>query len=53
MQKEKELLEKDILYEHVSKLTDRIHTEAANGNQEALLLAKRVRRALHVLHAGL
>ncbi|XP_063998613.1 coiled-coil domain-containing protein 146 isoform X3 [Pogoniulus pusillus] len=41
VQKEKELLEKDILYEHISKLTDRIRTEAANGNQEALHLAKR------------
>ncbi|NXG49339.1 CC146 protein, partial [Psilopogon haemacephalus] len=41
VQKEKELLEKDTLYEHVSKLTDRIHAVAANGNQEALLLAKR------------
>ncbi|XP_054034492.1 coiled-coil domain-containing protein 146 [Dryobates pubescens] len=41
LQKEKLLLEKDILYEHVSRLTDGIRTMAANRNQKALLLAKR------------
>ncbi|NXN08513.1 CC146 protein, partial [Indicator maculatus] len=41
VQKEKLLLEKDILYEHVSRLTDRTRATAANRNQEALLLAKR------------
>ncbi|XP_068023450.1 coiled-coil domain-containing protein 146 isoform X4 [Melanerpes formicivorus] len=41
LQKEKLLLEKDILYEHISRLTDGIRAMAANRNQKALLLAKR------------
>lgn len=53
MQKEEKLLETDLLYEHISRLTDRIRTAAENRKQDTLLLAKRVRRALHALLAGL
>ncbi|NXY68027.1 CC146 protein, partial [Glareola pratincola] len=41
VQKEEKLLETDFLYEHVSRLTDRIRTTAENGKQDTLLLAKR------------
>ncbi|NWU95922.1 CC146 protein, partial [Upupa epops] len=41
MQKEKKLMETDFLYKHVCSLTHRIHAEAENGRQDALLLAKR------------
>lgn len=53
VQKEEKLLEADFLYEHVSRLTDRIRATAESGKQDTLLLAKRVRRALHALPAGL
>lgn len=53
VQKEEKLLEMDLLYEHISQLTDRIRATAENGKQDTLLLAKRVRRALHALLAGL
>ncbi|XP_059673141.1 coiled-coil domain-containing protein 146 [Gavia stellata] len=41
VQKEAKLLETDFLYEHVSRLTDRIRATAENGKQETLLLATR------------
>ncbi|NXF67150.1 CC146 protein, partial [Ciccaba nigrolineata] len=41
VQKEKKLLETDFLYEHVSRLTDRMRVAAENGKQDTLLLAKR------------
>ncbi|NWX78288.1 CC146 protein, partial [Alca torda] len=41
VQKEEKLLETDFLYEHVSRLTDRIRATAENGKQDTLLLAKR------------
>uniref|UniRef100_A0A8C8AD16 Coiled-coil domain-containing protein 146 n=2 Tax=Otus sunia TaxID=257818 RepID=A0A8C8AD16_9STRI len=41
VQKEKKLLETDFLYEHVSRLTDRLRVAAENGKQDTLLLAKR------------
>lgn len=53
VQKEEKLLETDIVYEQVSQLTDRIRAMAEDGKQDTLLLAKRVRRALHILLAGL
>lgn len=52
VQKEEKLLETDFLYEHVSRLTDRMRATAENGKQDTLLLAKRVRRALHALLAS-
>ncbi|KAM9388460.1 LOW QUALITY PROTEIN: coiled-coil domain-containing protein 146 [Phaethornis superciliosus] len=42
LKKEEKLLETDFLYEHVSRLTDRIHAMAENGKQDTLLLAKRI-----------
>lgn len=53
MQKGEKLLETDLLYEQVSRLTDRIHAVAEKGKQDTLLLAKRVRRAPRALPAGL
>ncbi|NXN37703.1 CC146 protein, partial [Rhinoptilus africanus] len=41
VQKEEKLLETDLLYEHVSRLTDRIRATAENGKHDTLLLAKR------------
>ncbi|NWX22310.1 CC146 protein, partial [Aegotheles bennettii] len=41
VQKEEKLLEMDLLYEHVSRLTDRIRAMAENTKQDTLLLAKR------------
>ncbi|XP_069657852.1 coiled-coil domain-containing protein 146 isoform X3 [Haliaeetus albicilla] len=41
VQKEEKLLETDLLYEHISRLTDRIRATAENGKQDTLLLAKR------------
>ncbi|KFZ67849.1 Coiled-coil domain-containing protein 146, partial [Podiceps cristatus] len=41
VQKEEKLLETDILYEHVSRLTDRIRATAESGKRDTLLLAKR------------
>uniref|UniRef100_A0A663LSE1 Coiled-coil domain containing 146 n=1 Tax=Athene cunicularia TaxID=194338 RepID=A0A663LSE1_ATHCN len=41
VRKEKKLLETDFLYEHVSRLTDRMRVAAENGKQDTLLLAKR------------
>ncbi|KAM6420707.1 coiled-coil domain-containing protein 146 isoform 3-T4 [Pluvialis apricaria] len=41
VQKEEKLLETDFLYEHVSRLTDRVRATAENGKQDTLLLAKR------------
>ncbi|XP_010138084.1 PREDICTED: coiled-coil domain-containing protein 146, partial [Buceros rhinoceros silvestris] len=40
-QEEEKLLETDVLYEQVSRLTDRIRAVAENGKQDTLLLAKR------------
>ncbi|XP_069484152.1 coiled-coil domain-containing protein 146 [Ambystoma mexicanum] len=41
-EKEEQLLEKDFIYEHVSRLADRIRKKAENGKQDTLLLAKKV-----------
>uniref|UniRef100_A0A8D0FMN2 Coiled-coil domain containing 146 n=1 Tax=Strix occidentalis caurina TaxID=311401 RepID=A0A8D0FMN2_STROC len=41
VQKEKKLLETDFLYEHVSRLTDRMRVATENRKQDTLLLAKR------------
>ncbi|OCT89167.1 coiled-coil domain-containing protein 146 [Xenopus laevis] len=41
-QKEEQLLEKDLLYEQVSRLTDQIHTKAENGKLDTLLLSKKM-----------
>ncbi|NXC18518.1 CC146 protein, partial [Corythaeola cristata] len=41
VQKEEKLLETDLLYKHVSRLTDRIRATAEDGKQDTLLLAKR------------
>ncbi|KAM6287685.1 coiled-coil domain-containing protein 146 [Spheniscus humboldti] len=41
VQKEEKLLETDFLYEHISRLTDRIRATAESGKQDTLLLAKR------------
>ncbi|XP_052644907.1 coiled-coil domain-containing protein 146 isoform X4 [Harpia harpyja] len=41
VQKEEKLLETDLLYKHISRLTDRIRATAENGKQDTLLLAKR------------
>ncbi|XP_021240186.1 coiled-coil domain-containing protein 146 isoform X3 [Numida meleagris] len=42
VQKEEKLLETDVIYEHVSWLTDRIRATAENGKQGTLLLATRL-----------
>ncbi|XP_021240179.1 coiled-coil domain-containing protein 146 isoform X1 [Numida meleagris] len=42
VQKEEKLLETDVIYEHVSWLTDRIRATAENGKQGTLLLATRI-----------
>ncbi|XP_010182609.1 PREDICTED: coiled-coil domain-containing protein 146 [Mesitornis unicolor] len=41
VQKQKKLLETDLLYEHISRLTDRIRARAENGKRDTLLLARR------------
>ncbi|KFZ56663.1 Coiled-coil domain-containing protein 146 [Antrostomus carolinensis] len=41
LQKEEKLLETDMVYEQVSRLTDRIRAMAEDGKQDTLLLAKR------------
>ncbi|NXI38080.1 CC146 protein, partial [Galbula dea] len=41
VQKEEKLLETDLLYKHISWLTDRTHAMAEAGKQDTLLLAKR------------
>ncbi|NXD79270.1 CC146 protein, partial [Halcyon senegalensis] len=41
VQKEEKLLETDLLYKHISRLTDRIHAMAENRKQDTLQLAKR------------
>ncbi|NXA23765.1 CC146 protein, partial [Ibidorhyncha struthersii] len=41
VQKEEKLLETDFLYEHVSRLTERMRATAEDGKQDTLLLAKR------------
>ncbi|NXS53714.1 CC146 protein, partial [Brachypteracias leptosomus] len=41
VQKEEKLMEKDLLYKHVSQLTDRIRATAKSRKQDMLLLAKR------------
>lgn len=46
VQKEEKLLETDMIYEHIARLTDKICATAENGKQGTLLLATRVRRAL-------
>ncbi|XP_065599771.1 coiled-coil domain-containing protein 146 [Cyrtonyx montezumae] len=42
VQKEEKLLETDLIYEHISQLTDRIRATAENGKQDTLLLAMRI-----------
>uniref|UniRef100_A0A452H4L3 Uncharacterized protein n=1 Tax=Gopherus agassizii TaxID=38772 RepID=A0A452H4L3_9SAUR len=42
VQKEEKLLEKDFIYEHVSRLTDRLRTKTENGKEDTLILAKRM-----------
>uniref|UniRef100_A0A8C9ERR0 Coiled-coil domain containing 146 n=1 Tax=Pavo cristatus TaxID=9049 RepID=A0A8C9ERR0_PAVCR len=42
VQKEEKLLETDVIYEHVARLTDRIRATAENGKQGMLLLATRI-----------
>ncbi|XP_044279135.1 coiled-coil domain-containing protein 146 isoform X3 [Varanus komodoensis] len=41
-QKEEKLLEKDFIYEQVSRLTERINRKAENGKQDTLILAKKM-----------
>ncbi|XP_073508381.1 coiled-coil domain-containing protein 146 isoform X1 [Phyllobates terribilis] len=41
-EKEENLLEKDFLYEHVSRLSDRIRIKAENGKEDTLHLAKKM-----------
>ncbi|XP_061438083.1 coiled-coil domain-containing protein 146 [Rhineura floridana] len=41
-QKEEKLLEKDFVYEQVSRLTGKIHAKAENGKQDTLILAKKM-----------
>ncbi|NWH81524.1 CC146 protein, partial [Piaya cayana] len=41
VQKEEKLLETDFLYEHVSRLIDRVRATAMDGKRDKLLLAKR------------
>lgn len=42
VQKEEKLLETDIIYQHIARLTDRIRATAENGKQGTLLLATRM-----------
>uniref|UniRef100_A0A8C4VMX0 Coiled-coil domain containing 146 n=1 Tax=Gopherus evgoodei TaxID=1825980 RepID=A0A8C4VMX0_9SAUR len=42
VQKEEKLLEMDFIYEHVSRLTDRLRTKTENGKEDTLILAKRM-----------
>ncbi|XP_037745136.1 coiled-coil domain-containing protein 146 isoform X2 [Chelonia mydas] len=42
VQKEEKLLEKDFIYEQVSRLTDRLCTKTQNGKKDTLILAKRM-----------
>ncbi|XP_043353474.1 coiled-coil domain-containing protein 146 isoform X3 [Dermochelys coriacea] len=42
VQKEEKLLEKDFIYEQVSRLTDRLCTKTENGKKDTLILAKRM-----------
>ncbi|XP_050792778.1 coiled-coil domain-containing protein 146 isoform X7 [Gopherus flavomarginatus] len=49
VQKEEKLLEKDFIYEQVSRLTDRLRTKTENGKEDTLILAKRVLKARLVL----
>ncbi|XP_053873609.1 coiled-coil domain-containing protein 146 isoform X1 [Malaclemys terrapin pileata] len=42
VQKEEKLLEKDFIYEQVSRLTDRLRTKTENGKEDTLILAKRM-----------
>ncbi|XP_040521576.1 coiled-coil domain-containing protein 146 isoform X2 [Gallus gallus] len=42
VQKEEKLLETDIIYQHIARLTDRIRATAENGKQGTLLLATRI-----------
>lgn len=41
-EKEEQLLEKDFIYEQVSRLSDRVRAKAENGKQDTLTLAKKV-----------
>ncbi|KAG8439966.1 hypothetical protein GDO86_005944 [Hymenochirus boettgeri] len=41
-EKETQLLEKDFLYEQVSRLSDRLQMKAENGKQDNLMLAKKI-----------
>ncbi|CAJ0960959.1 unnamed protein product [Ranitomeya imitator] len=41
-EKEENLLEKDFLYEHISRLSDRIRIKAENGKEDTLVLAKKM-----------
>ncbi|XP_040199404.1 coiled-coil domain-containing protein 146 [Rana temporaria] len=41
-EKEEQLLERDFLYEQVSKLSDRIRIKAANGKEDTLTCAKKM-----------
>ncbi|XP_062990270.1 coiled-coil domain-containing protein 146 [Elgaria multicarinata webbii] len=41
-QKEEKLLEKDFIYEQVSRLTEKINTKAENSRQDTLTLAKKM-----------
>ncbi|XP_066489767.1 coiled-coil domain-containing protein 146 isoform X2 [Tiliqua scincoides] len=43
-QKEEKLLEKDFIYEQVSRLTEKIHTKVENGKGDTLILAKKMNR---------
>ncbi|XP_074873192.1 coiled-coil domain-containing protein 146 [Carettochelys insculpta] len=42
IQKEEKLLEKDFIYEQVSRLTDRLRTKTEDGKEDTLILAKRM-----------
>ncbi|CAI9532789.1 unnamed protein product, partial [Staurois parvus] len=43
-EKEEQLLEKDFLYEQVSKLSDRIRIKAENGKEDTLTCAKKINK---------
>lgn len=42
-QKEEKLLEKDFIYEQVTRLTEKISAKVENGKGDTLVLAKKVR----------
>lgn len=41
-EKEESLLEKDLVFEQVTRLSERVKTKAASGKEDTLMLAKKV-----------